>query len=81
MAVCFALTMLYVHWSNVLHRDFDAKCARLGQAIKQESEQGTGKRDLTRLSHWFEAFSQSASKLMFCAFSMCCPFGVRLTVC
>ena len=41
-------------------RDFEVQCARLAQGIKQETDQVTGKRDLARLSSWFESFSQQA---------------------
>ncbi len=47
-------------------RDFDGKCARLGQAIKQETDQVTGKRDLASLSHWFEAFGQQTGWPILC---------------
>ena len=43
-------------------RDFDVQCARLAQGIKQETDQVTGKRDLARLSSWFENFSQRAAE-------------------
>ena len=47
-------------------RDFEGKCARLGQAIKQETDQVTGKRDLARLSLWFEAFGQQTGWCILC---------------
>lgn len=39
------------------------QCARLAQGIKQETDQVTGKRDLARLSPWFEYFSQHAGEV------------------
>ena len=56
-ALLYIITIQRLLWIS-MHRDFEAKCARLGQAIKQETDQVTGKRDLARLSHWFEAFGQ-----------------------
>lgn len=43
-------------------RDFEGQCARLAQGIKQETDQVTGKRDLARLSSWFDSFSQQAGR-------------------
>ncbi|KAL3131372.1 hypothetical protein ABBQ38_007687 [Trebouxia sp. C0009 RCD-2024] len=47
--------------SGLSLREFDLQCARLAQGIKQETDQVTGKRDLSRLSPWFENFSQHAA--------------------
>lgn len=61
-------------------RDFEGKCARLGQAIKQETDQVTGKRDLARLSHWFEAFGQQTGCCILCIHSKQCKIHVTLHV-
>ena len=67
-----------VLWSQCLAmlRDFEGKCARLGQAIKQETDQVTGKRDLARLSHWFEAFGQQTGWCILCVHSKQCKTHV-----
>ena len=69
-------------WSQYLAmpRDFEGKCARLGQAIKQETDQVTGKRDLARLSHWFEAFGQQTGCCILCIHSKQCKIHVTLHV-
>lgn len=47
-------------------RDFVAKCEQVSASIRKEGSGATGKRDLARLSHWFEAFSERAGAYMHC---------------
>ena len=59
-------------------RDFEARCNQITASMKKEGSGATGKRDLTRLSHWFESFSERTGKPLRCTALHCTTSQDRL---